>query len=113
MSVRTCGFKSHPRHHIINLAHMSLEKAIDEAPEQPAAYAVKGTGEQWLYKGSCRNLKKRLKDHRAGRVSRTKNRRPLSLAWYKIFGSYAEARRKEIYLKTGKGREWLKGQILP
>jgi predicted GIY-YIG superfamily endonuclease len=64
----------------------------------------------YLYKGSARNLKERLKDHRAGRVSRTKNRRPLILVFHEYFSTYTEALQKEHFLKTGAGRKWLSTQ---
>ncbi|MFH0921044.1 MAG: GIY-YIG nuclease family protein [Fibrobacterota bacterium] len=63
------------------------------------------------YKGAARNLKERLKDHRAGRVSRTKNRRPLSLVYMEHCNTYSEALRRERYFKSGPGRTWLKDRI--
>ena len=75
--------------------------------ESPAAYVLQGAGERYLYKGSCRNLVNRLADHGAGRVSRTKNRRPLKLVHVEHFDSYADARRRELFFKTGAGRDYI------
>ena len=86
---------------------MDLEKAIHAAEPKPAAYVLASADGTYRYKGSCRNLAKRLKDHRAGRVSHTKNRRPLMLLHFEYFPDYSAAHRRELYLKSGAGREWL------
>ena len=90
---------------------MELTEAIPEALAQPAAYVVGPADRSYLYKGSARNLRERLLDHRAGRVSRTKNRRPLHLFFVRYFSSYAEARVFEQELKSGAGRRWLKEEL--
>ena len=61
-----------------------LDKAIEQAKALPAVYVIAGAQNKYRYKGSCRNLRKRLSDHRAGRVSRTKNRRPLNVVFLSI-----------------------------
>ena len=66
---------------------------------------------QALYTGSTRDLQKRLCAHNAGKVRTTKNTRPVQLIYVEEFGSYSEARKRELYLKTGAGREWLKGIV--
>ena len=94
---------------------MNLPSAIAVVSPKPAAYVVTSTAGDYLYKGSSRNLRERLKDHLAGREPRTKNRRPLALVYYKYFDSYSNARAMEHYLKSGQGRLWLKAflHILP
>ena len=87
---------------------MILEEAISVVQGCPAAYVLKGAGQEYYYKGSCRNLIERLKDHRAGRVSRTKNRRPLELMYVEYFDEYKSALAREKWLKTGAGRAYLK-----
>ncbi|MFI5294630.1 MAG: GIY-YIG nuclease family protein [Thermodesulfovibrionales bacterium] len=61
-----------------------------------------------LYTGSPRDLAERLKDHNAGRVRTTKNRRPLEVIYTEEFSSYSDARIRELYLKSGTGRTWLR-----
>ena len=87
---------------------MELDQAIEEAMNEPAAYVVSPTDGSYLYKGSARNLCERLKDHRAGRVGRTKNRRPLVLVYVEYTADYTAARRRENFLKSGQGRVFLK-----
>jgi len=89
----------------------SLEDAMLIVQSNPAAYVIQSSEEDFLYKGSCRDLKKRLKDHKAGRVSRTKNRRPLQLVYFEMFDSFSEARKRENFFKTGAGRQFIANQI--
>ena len=97
---------------------MEITRAIIEAKETPAVYVLANGSCDYLYKGAARNLKERLKDHAAGRVSRTKNRRPLYLVYMGYCNSYSEALKRERYFKSGMGRAWLKcrvrsGQTVP
>ena len=86
----------------------TLDDAIASAEARPAAYVLLGSDGKYLYKGACRDLRERFKDHRAGRVTSTKSRRPLSLFHHEYFDSYSEALAREKYLKSGFGRIWLK-----
>ena len=45
--------------------------------------------------------------HMSGKVSRTKNRRPLELVYYEYCETYTQARQRENWLKSGQGREFL------
>src|ERR1051325_99069 len=87
---------------------MELSEVIINTSRRPATYVVGPANGSYLYKGSARDLQQRLKDHHAGRVSRTKNRKPLHLLFFRYFETYAEARAFENYLKSGLGREWLR-----
>ena len=89
---------------------MDIDAAIKMLHPHPAAYVLASRDGTYLYKGSARNLIERLKDHRAGRVSRTKNRRPLTLFYYEYFPDYSAARKQELFLKSGRGRSYLKIQ---
>ena len=86
---------------------MTLDEAIVSAEERPAAYVLLSADGAYRYKGSCRDLAARLKDHRAGRVSRTKNHRPLTLLHVEYFEAFTQARKRENYFKSGAGRDWL------
>jgi len=50
----------------------TLDQITDQIEERPGAYIVSPLDKSYFYKGSARNLKARLEDHFAGRVSRTK-----------------------------------------
>ena len=60
------------------------------------------------YKGSCNDLKKRIKDHNYGKVRSTKKNKPWKLIYYEGFEKKLDALREEKFLKSGKGRERLK-----
>ena len=97
---------------ICSLIIMNIDDATKGLNPLPAAYVISEQDKRdYLYKGSCRDLRKRLKDHRAGRVSKTKNRRPLELVYYEYCDTYTDARKREIFFKSGKGREFLKNII--
>jgi putative endonuclease len=63
------------------------------------------------YTGSTGDLKTRLADHLRGRVSSTRHRRPLRLIYYEACLSEADAKRRERYLKTGKGKRYLRQRL--
>jgi len=66
-----------------------------------------------LYKGSTDNVPKRLKQHNGETLfnSFTKKRGPWELVHLEEFKTRREARRREIFLKSGKGREFLKNKL--
>jgi putative endonuclease len=61
-----------------------------------------------LYTGFTTNLKKRLQEHARGGVKSTQNRRPLKLIHYEYFINEKDARAREVFLKSGFGRNQLK-----
>jgi putative endonuclease len=70
-------------------------------------YVLKGSGDK-LYKGYCSDLRKRFEQHNSGKIKSTKSLRPLKLIYYEAFESKNLARKEELFLKSGKGRERLK-----
>lgn len=64
-----------------------------------------------LYTGFTPDLKSRYKAHAMGFVKATKHRRPLRLIYYESYKEELDARRREKYLKGGKGRGELKTQL--
>jgi len=64
-----------------------------------------------LYIGYTPDLKARIKKHDSGYVLSTKNRRPLKLIHYESYKERLDAKRREQFLKGGKGREELKIQL--
>ena len=61
-----------------------------------------------LYTGFTTNLKNRLQQHARGEVKSTQNRRPLKLIHYEYFINEADAKAREVFLKSGFGRNQLK-----
>ena len=64
-----------------------------------------------LYVGSTLDLCKRLAQHRAGQVSATAHRLPVTLEYYEACRSELKARLREKQLKTGFGRAYLKRRL--
>ncbi len=53
------------------------------------------------------DLDKRFRQHELGLVKSTKLRRPLKLICSEVFETREEASKRELFFKTGKGREYL------
>jgi putative endonuclease len=64
-----------------------------------------------FYTGATANLKKRVREHREGRVSSTRKRRPVTLIYYEACISREDAFRREKYLKTGMGKRYLRNRL--
>ncbi len=64
-----------------------------------------------FYIGLTSDLKRRLKEHNDGKASSTKSRRPLKLLYYEAHISKEDAKRRENYFKTTKGKATLKQML--
>jgi putative endonuclease len=71
-------------------------------------YVLKSTVDGRLYKGFTRNLDRRLWEHNRGKTKSTKAYGPWQLVYKEEVESREEARKREKYLKSGIGREYLK-----
>ena len=63
------------------------------------------------YTGSTVGLQKRILSHNAGKNTATKAGRPWRLVYCEIGLSREDARARERYLKSGKGRKYLKQRL--
>ncbi len=68
-------------------------------------YLVSQNRANWSYVGSTSDIEKRFKNHTYGKVRSTKGCRPLKLVHTEEFATVDEARARELYLKSGIGRE--------
>lgn len=75
------------------------------------AYVLKSRVNNRLYTGSTNNIERRLLEHNSGKSKYTRSTRPFDLIYTQEFETRLEARKRELFLKTGKGREFL-GSIL-
>ena len=71
-------------------------------------YTLLSLKDRKFYAGFTTNLKKRLQEHARGGVKSTQNRRPLKLIHYEYFINEQDARAREVFLKSGFGRNQLK-----
>ncbi|MBM3746098.1 MAG: GIY-YIG nuclease family protein [Acidobacteria bacterium] len=61
--------------------------------------------------GAASDHRARVRDHQEGRVRSTRGRRPFELAYYEACLSPADAFRRERYLKTGRGKRYLRQRL--
>ena len=71
-------------------------------------YILYSSKNKKLYKGSTKDLKRRLGEHNRGPVTSTKSGSPWKLIYYGAFVSKTDALREELFLKSGKGKERIK-----
>ena len=76
-------------------------------------YVLKSLKDSRLYKGMTNNIDRRVYERNLGKHKSTKPYRPWKLVHHEIFGFREEARKREIYLKSGIGREFLKKILDP
>lgn len=68
-----------------------------------------GAGE--FYVGYTTDLKSRLAKHRSGSTKTTKKFRSVRLVYYEVCLSEADARQRELQLKTGFGRGYINRRL--
>jgi putative endonuclease len=74
-------------------------------------YVLKSERDDHLYIGYTSDLRKRIDEHNKGKVRSTKSRRPLSLVYYEEYEDKTSGRKREIFLKSGQGRLFLKNKL--
>jgi len=62
-------------------------------------YTLQSLKDKDLYFGYTQDLKQRVKEHNAGRVTATKDRRPLECIYYEAYKSEKDARERERQIK--------------
>ena len=71
-------------------------------------YVIKSLLNGKLYTGFTEDISSRLKAHNAGKVRATKTFKPYELIYREEFVDKKQARRRELFLKSGQGRKQLK-----
>jgi len=74
-------------------------------------YVLRSRKDGKLYTGLTANVHRRLEQHNAGQVTSTKARRPLDLIYYEAYVSKDDAEGRELFLKSGSGKRYLKKQL--
>ncbi len=67
-------------------------------------YAIKSLSRNYIYVGMSNNIERRLSQHNNGESKTTKAYKPFVLILLEEFESRIEARKREIYLKSGIGK---------
>ena len=76
-------------------------------------YAIKSLSRNYIYVGLTNNLERRLNQHQKGQNKTTRPFRPFSILLTESYSSRQDARNREIYLKSGTGKEFLKSLPWP
>jgi putative endonuclease len=71
-------------------------------------YILQSQKDKRTYVGYTKDFQERFKKHSSGQVKSTKYRRPLKLLLLEEFVTMAEAKRRELWWKSGRGRTELK-----
>ena len=76
-------------------------------------YVIYSKTRKKTYTGSSHddNPSDRLKSHNYGKTRSTKNGKPWMIIHIENFDNYTEARKRELFLKSGVGRKWIKENI--
>jgi len=64
-----------------------------------------------IYKGVTDDLKRRVSEHKLGKVTSTRNKRPLRLIHYEAYLLREDAMRREKFLKTTYGKREIGRQL--
>ncbi len=74
-------------------------------------YAIKSLVRNYIYVGLTNSIERRIDEHNRGKNRSTKSYRPFKLIYSEEFETRKEAREREIYLKSGIGKEFLKSLL--
>jgi len=74
-------------------------------------YAIQSKKNKMIYVGYTSNLRKRFKEHNDGEATYTKNRGPFVIIYYEACLDERDAKSRELYLKSGRGRRYLKQRL--
>ncbi len=74
-------------------------------------YVLQSLADGNFYTGSTGDLRKRMSEHRSGKTTSTRHRQPLELIYYEMCLSETDARAREIYLKSGMGKRYLRNRL--
>ncbi len=65
---------------------------------------------QW-YTGYTDDLRKRIEEHNKGLVYASRKRRPFKLIYYEACTNERDAKMREVYLKSGMGKKYIKNRL--
>ena len=71
-------------------------------------YVLKSLIKNYIYVGITNNIERRFKQHNSGKEKTTKSYKPFKIILTEKYENRQKARDREIYLKSGCGKEFLK-----
>jgi putative endonuclease len=73
--------------------------------------AISSQIKKYIYVGLTSDLQRCVQRHNKGKERTTRPYRPFDLIFSEVFSTRSEARKREIYFKSGIGREFLNSYI--
>ena len=70
-------------------------------------YVLESLKDGWRYTGMTGDIKRRLREHNAGKMRSTKSHLPYVIIYREILKDSQSARLREKYLKTAAGRRYI------
>lgn len=70
-------------------------------------YVIKSKHKKFRYVGITSSITRRIKEHNSGKNLSTKPYAPFDFQIKEKYDTYAEARNREVFLKSGQGRKFL------
>lgn len=74
-------------------------------------YVLRSEKDGRYYTGLTEDLRKRFTEHAKQVVESTKGRGPFEIIYYEACQDRLDAARREIYLKTGMGKRYIKNRL--
>ena len=74
-------------------------------------YIIQSAKNKRFYTGYTKDLRKRFKEHNENASKYTKTRGPYKLICYEACLNEQDAKARELYLKSGKGKRYLKSRL--
>ena len=74
-------------------------------------YVLQSMSTNKLYIGYTQDLRKRFKDHNDGKSVYTRQKGPYKLIYYEACLNKVDARSRELYLKSGRGRRFIYSRL--
>jgi putative endonuclease len=75
------------------------------------AYVLKSIEHDYFYKGHCRDMALRLKQHNSGMTVSIRPYIPFQIIYYETFNTEQEAIVREKYFKSAAGRRFLNSKV--
>ncbi len=75
------------------------------------AYVIRSLNFAFYYKGHCKDLNERLRQHNSGATQSIRKYIPFEIAYFEKFERREEAIKREKYFKSAAGRRFLKTKL--
>jgi putative endonuclease len=92
-------------------SHTSVTGADGRLLQFFYVYVLRSEQDRQMYIGSTNNLKARVHLHNSGQAISTRPRRPFALIFYEAYLNESDAKRREQYFKTTKGKTALRTML--